>query len=144
MAQVLLDSILKGTLYRMCFSQWQASSAVLGWPGGWALHDMWVVEESGGAHSIELRQHLLTTCTTTDTCQLSRRDKAEQSNYYPKTAIKKRATSGGTWTCDILRTRQMLYQLSYRGSSAGQAKSLKVILGQRWLFLDTQGNSNSL
>ena len=35
----------------------------------------------------------------------------------PKTVIFKE--KNWTPTCDILRTRQMLYQLSYRGSSAG-------------------------
>ena len=40
---------------------------------------------------------------------------------------KRRAASGGIRTCDILCTRQTLYQLSHRGSSAGQAKSLNVM-----------------
>ena len=43
----------------------------------------------------------------------------------------RRAASGGIRTCNVLRTRQMLYQLSYQGSPAGQAKSLNVIQGQR-------------
>ena len=34
---------------------------------------------------------------------------------------------GGIRTCNILRARQTLYQLSHRGSSAGQAESLKFI-----------------
>ena len=38
-------------------------------------------------------------------------------------------------------TRQTLYQLSHRGSSAGQAESLNVIQRQRHLFPDKQGNS---
>ena len=41
----------------------------------------------------------------------------------------------------VLRTRQTLYQLSHRGSSAGQAESLNVFQGQRRLFPDKQGNS---
>ena len=38
---------------------------------------------------------------------------------------KRRAASGGIRTRDVLRARQTLYQLSHRGSSAGQAKSFK-------------------
>ena len=37
----------------------------------------------------------------------------------------------------------MLYQLSHRGSSAGQAKSLNVMHRQRCFFPDKQGNSFS-
>ena len=33
-------------------------------------------------------------------------------------------------TRDVLRARQTLYQLSHRGSSAGQAKSLKFMQGK--------------
>ena len=47
-------------------------------------------------------------------------------------------------TCSALRTRQMLYQLSHRGSSAGQAESLNVIQGQRRLSPDEQGYSISV
>ena len=54
---------------------------------------------------------------------------------------KRRAASGGIRTCDVLRARQTRYQLSHRGSSAGQAKSLNVIQGQRHLFPDKWGNS---
>ena len=36
---------------------------------------------------------------------------------------KKGAASGGSRTSDVLRTRQMFYRLSDRGSSAGQAES---------------------
>ena len=43
---------------------------------------------------------------------------------------RKRAASGGTRTCDVLHTRQMLYQLSHRGSSAGQAESLILCKGK--------------
>ena len=45
-----------------------------------------------------------------------------------------RAASGGTRTRDILHTRQTLYQLSHRGSSAGQAESLSVMQRQSRLF----------
>ena len=54
---------------------------------------------------------------------------------------KRRAASGGIQTRDILCTRQKLYQLSYRGSSAGQAESLNVMQRQRRLSPDKQGNS---
>ena len=40
---------------------------------------------------------------------------------------KRRAASGGIQTRDVLRARQMLYQLSHRGSSAGQAESLQCM-----------------
>ena len=46
------------------------------------------------------------------------------------TTPEKGAASGRTQTCNILHTMYMLYQLSYRGSSAEQAKSLKSIEGQ--------------
>ena len=46
---------------------------------------------------------------------------------------RKKAASGGIRTRDIRLTRPMLYQLSYWGSSAGQAESLNVIQGQRCL-----------
>ena len=42
---------------------------------------------------------------------------------------------------DILHTVQMLYQLSYRGNSAGQTKSLNVIQGQKHLSSDKLSNS---
>ena len=45
----------------------------------------------------------------------------------------KEAASGGTRTRNILHAVQMLYQLSHRGSSAGQAESLKVMQVQRYL-----------
>ena len=56
----------------------------------------------------------------------------------------KRAASGGIQTHDVLRARQTLYQLSHRGSSAGQAKSLKFMQGKGCLSPDGQGNSNSV
>ena len=62
----------------------------------------------------------------------------------PKDKRKRRVASGGIQTCDVLRTRQTLYQLSHQGSSAGQAESLNVIQGQRHLFSDKQGNSFSV
>ena len=43
-------------------------------------------------------------------------------------------------TRDILRARQTLYQLSHRGSSAGQAESLKFMQGKGRLSPDGQGN----
>ena len=58
----------------------------------------------------------------------------DNSSFFPKR--KRIATSGGIRTCDILRARPTLYQLSHRGSSAGQAKSLNVIQGQRCLSPD--------
>ena len=48
---------------------------------------------------------------------------------------KRRAASGGTQTRDVLRSRQMLYQLSHRSSSAGRAESLKFIQGKWRLSL---------
>ena len=46
----------------------------------------------------------------------------EDDSFFPKR--KRRTTLGGTRTHDVLHSRQMLYQLSYRGSSAGWAESL--------------------
>ena len=54
---------------------------------------------------------------------------------------KKNAASGGIQTCDILRTRQILYQLSYWGSTGGQAKSWNVMQMQGHLFLVKQDYS---
>ena len=54
---------------------------------------------------------------------------------------KGRAASGGTRTHNILHTRQTVYQLSHRGSSAGQAESLQ---GKGRLSPDGQGNSISV
>ena len=54
---------------------------------------------------------------------------------------KGRAASGGIRTHNILHTRQTLYQLSHRGSSAGQAESLQ---GKGRLSPDGQGNSISV
>ena len=56
-------------------------------------------------------------CTRYMLNQSMRRGIAKQ--LHPKTA----AASGGIQTCNILSTRQMHYQLSHRGSSAGQAES---------------------
>ena len=39
---------------------------------------------------------------------------------------KRRAASGRTQTRNILHTRQTLYQLNHRGSSAGQAESVRL------------------
>ena len=44
--------------------------------------------------------------------------------------------------CDVLRARQTLYQLSHRGSSAGQAESLKFMQGKERLSPDGQGNQS--
>ena len=52
--------------------------------------------------------------------------------------------SGGTLTHNSVHTVQTLYQLSHRGSSAGQAESLKALQGQRRLSPDEQGNSIQL
>ena len=49
----------------------------------------------------------------------------DNSSSFPKR--KRRAASGGIRTRDVLRARQMLYQLSHRGSSAGQAESLQCV-----------------
>ena len=61
------------------------------------------------------------------TLLISYRDKAKQDNYTWRQLFfsggKRRAASGGTRTCDVLRARQTLYQLNHRGSSAGQAES---------------------
>ena len=57
---------------------------------------------------------------------------------------KRRAASGRTRTHDVLHTRQTFYQLSHRGSSAGQAESLNVMQRQSHLFPDKQGNSISV
>ena len=46
--------------------------------------------------------------------------------FFPRE--KEELFSGGIRTRDILRARQTLYQLSHRGSSAGQAKSLNVFM----------------
>ena len=51
---------------------------------------------------------------------------------------KRIAASGGTRTRDFLHTRQTLYQLSHRGSSAGQAESLDVMQRQSRLSPDKQ------
>ena len=87
--------------------------------------------------------------SSTSTCIISYRDKANPSNDTRRQLLfskrKRRATSGRTQTHDVLRSRQMLYQLSHRGSSlggsAGQAESLKFIQGKRRLSPDKQGYS---
>ena len=88
------------------------------------------------------------TCTRTCTCIFSKAGqlRPKQGNYTQRQLLffpkrKRKASSGGTRTRDILCTRQTLYQLSHRGSSAGEAESLNVIQGQRRLFPDKQGNS---
>ena len=57
---------------------------------------------------------------------------------------KRRAALGGTQTRNVLHTRQTLYQLSHRGSSAGQAESLNVMQRQSRLSPDKQVNSISV
>ena len=52
--------------------------------------------------------------------------------------------SCGIQTRNILHTKQMLYQLSHRGSPAGQAESLKVMRYKGRLSPDKQGNTNSV
>ena len=59
--------------------------------------------------------------SVTETRQ-SKATTAEDNSLFIKR--KRRAASGGIQTRDILCTRQTLYQLNHRGSSAGQAKSL--------------------
>ena len=63
----------------------------------------------------------------------------KDNSFFPKR--KRRAASGRIQPCDILCTKQMLYQLSHQGSSAGQAESLNVMQGQMCLFPDKQGYS---
>ena len=61
--------------------------------------------------------------------QLLRQSKARQLRLRTTTVFseeKKGAAWGGIQTRGILRARQTLYQLSHWGSSAGQARSLKV------------------
>ena len=83
--------------------------------------------------------HVHVQCTRTCTCIISYRDKANASNdtrrqlFFSKR--KRRAASGGTRTHDVLHSRQMLYQLSHRGSSAGRTESLKFIQGKWHLSL---------
>ena len=55
---------------------------------------------------------------------------------------KKWAALGRIRTHDILRARRMLYQLSHRGSPAGQAESLKFMQGKGRLSPDEQGNQS--
>ena len=76
-------------------------------------------------------------CSCIETRQCKATTPKDNSSFFPKR--KRRATSGGIQTCNILRARQTLYQLSHRGSSAGQAEPLNVIQGQRCLFPDKQG-----
>ena len=61
-------------------------------------------------------------------CIISHRDKANANNNTQRQL--RRAASGGTRTRDVLHSRQTLYQLSHRGSSAGQAEYLKFIQGK--------------
>ena len=78
--------------------------------------------------------------------QSTRQGKSKQLR--PKTTPfsqeKNGAASGRIRTCNILCTRQTLYQLSHRGSSAGQVESLKVMQCKGRLSPDEQGNSNSV
>ena len=53
------------------------------------------------------------------------------------------SASGRIRTRNILHTRRF-FQLSHRGSSAGQAKSLKFIQGKESLSSDEEGNSISV
>ena len=74
-------------------------------------------------------------------------DKARQSNYTQRQLFnfqKKMSCLGRDSSRNTLHTVQMLYQLSHRGSSAGQAESLKVMQVQRCLSPDGHGNSNSV
>ena len=56
---------------------------------------------------------------------------------------KRRDASGRTPTRNVLRSRQMLHQVSHRGSSAGRAESLKFIQGKWHLSPDKQVYSTS-
>ena len=56
-------------------------------------------------------------------CKLIQRDKVSKATM-PKYNSLKWAASSGIQARDVLRARQTLYQLSHRGSSAGQAESL--------------------
>ena len=55
----------------------------------------------------------------------SKATKPENNSFFLKR--KWRTASGGIWTRNVLCTRQTLYQLSHKGSSAGQAESLKFM-----------------
>ena len=70
-------------------------------------------------------------------CIISHRDKANANNDARRQ--QRRAASGRTRTRDVLHSRQTLYQLSHRGSSAGQAESLEFIQGKWRLSPDKQG-----
>ena len=82
--------------------------------------------------------HLFTRGANPPTCIISYRDKAnikattpEDNSFFLKR--KRRAASGGTRTRDVLRARQTLYQLSYRGSSAVHVHvglDLELVRGQ--------------
>ena len=84
------------------------------------------------------------TYVCTCACIISQRDRQIQATM-PKdnSSFPRRAALGGTWTCNVLRSRQTLYQLSHRGSSAGQAESLKFVQGKWRLSPDKQGYSTS-
>ena len=102
------------------------------------------VNEASGEVWIDLSTHA--TCMYMNDQSL-RLGKAKQLHL--KTTLfflkrKRRAASGGTRTRDVLHTVQMLYQLSHRGSSAGQAESLNVMQRQSCLSPDKQGNSISV
>ena len=98
---------------------------------------MAAMQEQSKVHVVLSFNFMYCTCT----CIISYRDKANASNntrrqsfFFPKR--KRRAASGGTRTHDVLRSRQMLYQLSHRGSLAGRAESLKFIQG-KWCLTCT-------
>ena len=71
--------------------------------------------------------------------QLMRQGKATPEDNSKR---KRRAASGRIQTCNVLCTRQILYQLSHRGSSAGQAESLMFMQGKGCLSPDGQGNQS--
>ena len=94
-------------------------------------------EKGGDKKSQESAAH---TCTLYGSIYMDH----QQSNYAKDNSFsqeKKGAASGMIQTYDILRTRQVLYQLSH--CSAGQAKSLKVMQSKGRLSLDKQGTSVS-
>ena len=94
-------------------------------------------------HSTQVHVHACTLTHTHMNDQSLRLGKAKQLRLKttPFFKRKRRAASGGTRTRDVLHTRQTLYQLSHRGSSAGQAESLNVMQRQSRLSPDKQVNS---
>ena len=95
------------------------------------------IEASAHTHTAHAMQmHIHVTYVHERSVIETRQSKAttpEDNSFFPKR--KRRAASGGTPTRDVLHTRQTLYQLSHRGSSARQAESLNVMQRQSRLSL---------